>query len=305
MLNPVHLQTLVTVVQTGSFVEAARELGYTPSAVSQQVAALERSLKLVLFDRAAHSISPTPTARVLADRSRDSLAALRVLEEDVLQMARGGLGVVRVGAFPTAVERLLPGAFALLLGEFPGVEVRLCEGETDLLVSELAEGRLDVAVVCRYDVVPVVFPGPVEVFPLLREDLLVVTPRGHRWAGRAVPWSELAQAGWVTAAENSPGANCLEILCASAGFTPNVVMRGSSDDALSEFVRCGLGVALSPGLCLGPSPDVGVARPTPAGASRRVEILRRQDAGPAANALVNALRQAAPSLSDPYVHSCD
>ncbi|WP_116115958.1 LysR family transcriptional regulator [Austwickia chelonae] len=304
MLNPVHLQTLVTVVQTGSFVDAARELGYTPSAVSQQVAALERSLKLVLFDRAAHSISPTPMARILADRSRDSLAALRVLEQDVLQMTRGDLGLVRVGAFPTASERLLPGALSLLLAQHPRVEVRLCEEETDLLVSELADGRLDVAVVCRYDLVPMAFPDTVSVSPLLREDLLLITPQEHPWSGRTVSWPDLAEARWVTGPEHSPGAHCLERLCAAAGFTPDVVMRGSGDEVLREFVRCGLGVALSPGLCGGASPGVEVSTLSPGGASRQVEVVWRQDAGPTAITLVETLQQAAELTFGPHVHRC-
>src|SRR5699024_9840120 len=108
MLNPVHLQTLITVLRTGSFADAARELGYTGSAVSQQVARLERSARVTLFDRSARSITPTPAAELLASRSREVLATIRDLEDDVLAIAKGRLGTLRVGSFPTASERLLP-----------------------------------------------------------------------------------------------------------------------------------------------------------------------------------------------------
>ncbi len=76
MLNPVHLQTLTAVIQSGSFADAARQLGYTGSAVSQQIAALERAVKMPLFERDARSVKPTPAGQFVAERSKEAIAAL-------------------------------------------------------------------------------------------------------------------------------------------------------------------------------------------------------------------------------------
>lgn len=92
MLNPVHLRTLSVVLRTGSFAEAARRLGYTGSAVSQQISALERQLKTSLFERDAHSIRATPAAEFIASRSSAALGALEALEDDITQLMEGAVG---------------------------------------------------------------------------------------------------------------------------------------------------------------------------------------------------------------------
>ena len=83
MLNPVHLRTLVEVVKTGSFAEAARRLGYTSSAVSQQISAFERAVGVTLFEREAHSIRPASAALLIADRGGELLAAFDGFEHEV------------------------------------------------------------------------------------------------------------------------------------------------------------------------------------------------------------------------------
>ena len=124
-------------LQTGSFAVAARQLGYTPSAVSQQIAALERAVRLPLFERDARSVRPTPAATFLAARGQEVLAALGVLQDDLRALAEGVLGTVRLGSFPTASRHLLPGALAALAGSRPAVEVVLDEGEPDELAPRV------------------------------------------------------------------------------------------------------------------------------------------------------------------------
>ena len=140
MLNPLHLRTLTAVLQTGSFAVAARRLGYTPSAVSQQIAALERAAGLPLFEREAHGIRPTPAAAWLRGRGQEVLAALGALQDDLRGLADGVTGTVRLGSFPTAGEHLLPAALAALAAGAPSVEVLLDEGEPDELVPRVHDG---------------------------------------------------------------------------------------------------------------------------------------------------------------------
>lgn len=276
MLNPLHLQTLVTVVRTGSFADAARELGYTPSAVSQQIAALERGLRMVLFDRSARSIAPTPAALLLAAHSRDSLTALRRLEEEILAMAQGQYGVLRVGSFPTASERLLPMAFSHFVPEHPQVRIRLGEGETDALIDQLVDGLIDVAVTYRYDLVPRRIPAGVVSIRLLSEDLLLVVPEGHELAEReTVCWSDLDKVRWISTAVDTAGAQCLDRLCAIAGFEPDVGVRSNDYDVIRQLVRCGLGVALVPALCGGSTSGLAIAPLEYTGVRRHVGVLHR------------------------------
>ena len=106
MINPLHLRSLAAVLRTGSFATAAQELGYTPSAVSQQVSALERETQLVLFERAARSVRPTPAAELLAQRSGEVLALL----EAASSTARAGCGGCWSSTTPPAAwARAAPG----------------------------------------------------------------------------------------------------------------------------------------------------------------------------------------------------
>src|SRR3712207_3482572 len=158
MLNPLHLRTLTTVLQTGSFALAARRLGYTPSAVSQQIAALERAARLPLFERAARSIRPTPAATYLAAHGQEAIGALGSLQEDPGGLAEGTSGTVRLGSFPTASEHLLPTALASLAVSHASVEVLLDEGEPVELAPRVHDGDLDLALVYRYTRVPARYP---------------------------------------------------------------------------------------------------------------------------------------------------
>src|SRR5256885_15359898 len=102
MLDPNQLRTLRTVIAHGSFAGAAAELRYTPSAVSQQIAALERSTGIVLFERGPRFVAPTPAATQFSDRAGELLTGLAGLERDVAAPARGQPCVLPIRSFPTA-----------------------------------------------------------------------------------------------------------------------------------------------------------------------------------------------------------
>ncbi|MGY1683275.1 LysR family transcriptional regulator [Geodermatophilus sp. SYSU D01176] len=301
MLNPLHLRTLTTVLQTGSFAVAARQLGYTPSAVSQQIAALERAVRLPLFERDARSVRPTPAAAFLAARGQEVLAALGVLQDDLRAFADGVLGTVRLGSFPTASRHLLPGALAGLARSHPAVEVVLDEGEPDELAPRVQDGDLDVALVYGYTRVPGRRPRALSMTPLLREDLVLLLPAGHPLAGAGeARLAELADATWVTTRQGTDGATCLHRLCAEAGFEPRVSYRSNDYDVIRGFVRSGLGIALVPVLGHAPGPGVVAARLAGCGAHRHVGVLTRAEArNPAVDGVVAALDRSARGLHDP------
>ncbi|MCX2952966.1 LysR family transcriptional regulator [Lentzea sp. NEAU-D7] len=248
MLNPVHLRTLVEVVKTGSFAEAARRLGYTSSAVSQQISAFERAVGVTLFEREAHSIRPAAAALLIADRGGELLAAFDGFEHEVKAMVQGLRGRLRIGTFPTASARVVPKALAKLQAELPGAEIRLDEAEPDDVLPLVLSGDLDLALVYAYDLVPRTWPEELTVLPLLDESLLVMVPAGHQAAKNNVKLEDLKDERWIASRDGTSGATCLTRLCAAAGFAPKIAFRSNDYEVVQSLVAAGVGVALVPAL---------------------------------------------------------
>jgi DNA-binding transcriptional LysR family regulator len=293
MLQPMQLRTLQEVLLTGSFAEAGARLGFTPSAVSQQIAALERSTGLALFDRGPRSVRPTTAARALSIRVKTMLSELDVLEREIRAMAIGGRGVARVGSFPTASAGLLPAALARLKRSNPGLEVLLDEAEPQELVPRLGAGMLDLVLVYEYDTVPQFWSNEFERTPLLRESLVLLVAASHRAASAnagPVNLANLSDQTWAASRDDTSGARSLERLCASAGFAPKVAYRSNDYNVIRGLVKAGLGVALIPALAHLDDPQTPVVDVVAEGAGRSVFALHRQgDTNPALGAILNAL----------------
>jgi len=273
MLNPVHLRTLTTVVRTGSFADAARLLGYTGSAVSQQIAALERAVKMPLFERDAHGVRPTPAGEFIAERAGESLAALGSLEDDIRGMSQGTIGRLRLGSFPTACGRLLPVMLASYRRDHPDVEIALHEGEPDELVPLVQVARLDLALVYRYNI-PHSWPRTLVAIDLFDEDFVLLLPKAHRLAAADhVQIGELAEETWIDTPEGNFGASNLRRMCAGAGFVPRVDYRSTDYDVISSFVGSGLGIALMPTLGYVPNSHVVAVSLEDVKLFRRVTVL--------------------------------
>jgi DNA-binding transcriptional LysR family regulator len=300
MLNPVHLRTLTTVIRTGSFADAARRLGYTGSAISQQIAALERAVKMPLFERDAHSIRPTPAGNFIAERASESLAALSSLEDDIRDIFQGATGRLRIGSFPTASQRLLPVMLAAYAHDHPDVEIALDEGEPAELVPQLQVAELDLALVFRYNLVPHSWPRTLNHTPLFDEDLVLLLPKGHRLADAGpVPIGALAEETWISTREGTSGASNLQRMCAGAGFTPQVDYRSNNYEVIRNLVGTGLGIAFIPTLGYVPHGDVVAASLADRKMYRRVTVLYgSKRANPALVGAVEALQSAVRALGD-------
>ncbi|MFF3768093.1 LysR substrate-binding domain-containing protein [Streptomyces sp. NPDC001922] len=296
MLKPLHLLTLRAVCQSGSFAIAARDLGYTSSAISQQIAALEKETGLVLFEREAHGIRATTAARRLVDSSARVLAALDDLDHHVRELATGTVGRLRLGSFPTASVRLVPAALTAFAASHPRAEILLEEGEPDELLGPLADGDLDVALVYEYGLSPRQWPDGLTARPLLREDLLLLRPRD---SGLGADLPELSGARWVTSREGTAGALSLTRLCAAAGFTADVGFRSNNYDVVRELVSAGFGVAVVPALGHLDDERILATRLTRRSAHRTVVALHREaGSNPLLGAVLGALRHAVPGDAD-------
>jgi DNA-binding transcriptional LysR family regulator len=296
MINPLHVQTVREVVRSGSFADAARNLGYTASAVSQQVAALERASGVVLFERRARSIRPTNAAFLLVRKGNDVLSAIDSLQRELRALASGETGLVRLGSFPTASARILPRALAELTHAQPGIEIKLSEGEPDELLPELLDGDLDAQLAYRYSVFPRTWPDQLLETPLMEEELLLLVPESHRLAGAdTIELAELSGETWIASRPESAGAQALLRLCGSAGFTPDIAFRSNDYAVVCGLVACGLGIALVPALgCALSVPGLRRLRLAEQSPRRYVTVLQRAtNANPLMTAVLRELKKCA------------
>lgn len=195
-LSPTGLRVLREVAQAGSFSAAAASLGYTQSAVSRQVAALESATGRRLFDRGRHGVSLTTAG------TRLLLSAVRVLDEldGAMRELNGELtavGRVRLGAFPTAAAGVVPVALASLPRE---LRVTLREGTTPALTRALRAGTLDLAILARTPPFrpPDAESPPLELTTLSERELVLGVPAQHPFArAGAVDVDQLKGQIWV------------------------------------------------------------------------------------------------------------
>jgi DNA-binding transcriptional LysR family regulator len=296
MLSPQQLITLNAVIKAGSFALAADELGYTGSAVSQQMSALERQTGLSLFEREPRGVRPTAVAVELASRAESMLAELDALERHARDLSSGERGTLRIGSFPTASARLVPHAVSRFLERTPGAEITLDEAEPQELIPRLVDGQIDFAIIYEYDHVPCEVAPSVVATPLLTDQLLLLEPgnevaqRGHRGGDEEPRLLAHRHRSFVAPLRSAAGALFLERLCAPVGFTPNVAFRSNDYEVIAGFVAAGLGVAVVPALAATPRPGV-VA--TPLTARRHVKAAyRASNRQPLREAFLGDLRAA-------------
>ncbi len=251
MLDVRRMQVLRAVVTTGSITAAAVNLGYTPSAISQQVAALEKQAGLPLLDRVGRGVRPTAAGRLLTEHAARITDRLVEAEAALADLREGRTGRLRVRYFSTAGAALVPPAVAAFKAAHAEVQLDLKLIEPDDPMVEVAAGRADVAlsVFPRESEVP----RGVHVVHLLDDPYLAVLPRGHELARkRVLDLADLADLPWVDAV--SPPGPCRDIVldaCAAAGFAPNYVLESDDYPTSQGFVAAGLGVTIVPKLSLG------------------------------------------------------
>ncbi|HSJ94802.1 MAG TPA: LysR family transcriptional regulator, partial [Gaiellaceae bacterium] len=154
MLDVRRMRVLLEVANRGSISAAAQALSFTPSAVSQQLATLERETGVALVERGPRSVRLTEAGRALAGHAEDVLARLQAAETDLQALAGLRRGNVRVASFPTAYATIMPGAIASFRARHPGVELHLTEADPRAGLARVKAGELDVALVYEYDFVP-------------------------------------------------------------------------------------------------------------------------------------------------------
>ncbi|WP_454049100.1 LysR family transcriptional regulator [Cellulomonas sp. Marseille-Q8402] len=311
-LDAAALRLVRAVHETGSVTAAARALGLTQPAASQQLRAVERVVGTPVVLRAGRGVRLTDAGLVLARNAAAVESALDATLEEVAAVASLRAGRVRVAAFPSAAATLLPAALAALRAAHPSLGTTFAEAEPPEALAELVAGRVDLALTFRDAGSPAgSAPGStaagatqqVHRVPLLRDEVLVVLPvTDGRAPGSPVDLADLADRPWIAGCPQCRAQ--LVAACARAGFAPRVDFATDDYPAVLSLVRSGLGVATLPGLALAALPHPGVTvHPARPGTARVVEAVTAPGATrvPAVAAALEALQEAAAALAQPHV----
>jgi DNA-binding transcriptional LysR family regulator len=249
-----HLLALKAVAEEGSFGRAAKRLGYTQSAISQQIAVLERIVGQRLVERPGgpRPISMTEAGELLLTHADGIAARLRAAQADLSALVAGDAGPLRIGCYQSVGARVLPTLLRTFHADWPNIDVNLVESADDrVLVRLVEEGELDLSFV----VLPL-RPGPFACVELMRDPYVLVVPQGSPLARRERPPTlkeivELPLIGY----RSCPTTQQVEERLRVTGREPNVVFRSDDNYTVQGMVAAGIGVALVPRLTVDPSDD--------------------------------------------------
>ncbi|MFE5631229.1 LysR family transcriptional regulator [Streptomyces sp. NPDC056543] len=302
MLDLGRLRALHAVAVHGSVGAAAAALGFSPSAVSQQIGKLERETRTTLLERRGRGVRLTDEAHQLAATAEQLLAIVE--EAEVRLEERRGLpsGRLSIGCFASAARGLMPRALAELATRHPALDARLTEVDPHISVELVERGVIDLAVAHDWDIAPMPVPPGVE-HAVIGDDLCdVLVPRDHPMATRAsVRREELADERWIT---QPPGSVCHDWLMRTlraTGYEPRIVHQAEENHTQVALVAAALGIALVPRLGRGTlPPEVTPIRLDPM-PTRRLHALWRTGAArrPAITETVRTLQELWPAVSTP------
>jgi DNA-binding transcriptional LysR family regulator len=296
-----RLRLLHELEERGTLAAVATALGYTPSAISQQLTVLEKEVGARLLDKAGRGVRLTDAGRLLSQHASVLLAAADAARADLAAMTGEVRGTVRAGGLQSATRRVLIPAMARLLADHPPVRVEISELELEQALPELRLGTLDLIVSDEYDGHPRPRPPGLTFEPLHEEPLRLVLPALHPSAGDGGPvaMSALRDDVWVASATGT-GHHALVVgTCrAYGGYEPDLRHRSNDADVQLDLVRTTGAVALMPTLALPTSdPALAVRDISEASISRRLMIITRHSpTAPALDAFLTAVREQARRL---------
>lgn len=301
MLDLNRLRVLQEVARTGSFSAAARSLRITPSAVSQQVAALERTLGVPVVARGARGVTLTDPGRLLTQVTETVTGDLSQVERHLADYSDGLTGRLAVATFPSAGQSLLPVALAPLTSR-PDVEITVREAEPEHSVPLLRAGEVDLALVFHFYTAapPREWHDDLDYTPLLHEEMYAVVPAGHRLAARErIEFGELSDEWWLHGTGDC--AVHIDHCCALAGFRPKIGCRSSDYTFVQTLVAAGVGVGLVPAVAISRHLEGIAVVPITDPPIRHVGVVHRRERWqpPLAAELVDLLRRTAGSLDLP------
>jgi DNA-binding transcriptional LysR family regulator len=285
-----HFAALQAISEEGTFGRAAQRLGYTQSAISQQIATLEKLVGEQLLERPGgpRPVIVTPAGELLLRHARGIVARLQAARADLEALSSGVGGTLRIGTFQSVGSKVLPALLRQFTPDWPHVEVTLEEEDDRVLFDRVESGELDLT----FGVLPV-GDGPLEVFELLRDPYVAVVGRDSELAQRGkVRLRDLQRHRLVGYGVNSHCQRNLEISLRARGVEPTYMFRSNDNRTVQSFAEGGVGIAILPRLALEPSEDAVILDTEPRLPPRWIVVARHRDRyhSPAAQAFVALAR---------------
>jgi DNA-binding transcriptional LysR family regulator len=304
MLELRRLRLLRELSQRGTIAAVADALQFTPSAVSQQLAMLEREAGVPLLERAGRGVRLTDAALVLVEHAGVLLERAALAEADLAAAAGEVAGRGRIAGFQSVLHNLAMPALATLAREAPRLRCELLEAEPEQALPELALGEIDIVLADEWEHQPRSLSPDLERHELIRELVQVVLPARHPLARRhkeTVPLAELAGEPWVTGHRRMGWEEMTQGACRDlGGFEPDIRHRTNDATMSLALVARGLAVTLLPELPLAGGPPGVAVRQIAEGRVRRAifAVTRAADAArPSTKALLAAVRKEADALT--------
>ncbi|GHF58272.1 DNA-binding transcriptional LysR family regulator [Amycolatopsis bartoniae] len=259
MLHAERLRILVEVAHAGSIATAARRMGFTPSALSQQLARLEREVGCTLLERRPTGASLTEAGRLLVTHGEVVAGELRAAERAVATLRRQPVADLGIGTFATAGQVLLPPAMRAFREAHPDTRLRLIDLEPPGGYGLVVSGELDLLITHRYPGVTLPPARGLARRPLLADRLRLVLPADHRLAAAPrLEFEDFADDDWVSGDQAAPSRICFESLADETGVHPRVAYETRDYAAILALVRAGLGVSFVPQSLLGAAARDGI-----------------------------------------------
>jgi DNA-binding transcriptional LysR family regulator len=295
MLDVRRLRLLRELAHRGTIAAVAEALAFSPSAVSQQLTALEREAGVALLERTGRRVALTPAAHGLVRHAEAVLAVLEQAAAELAEAKRGPAGPLRIGTFPSAARVVIPPALVLLAERWPELEPMVAEVDPAGVADLLRSGELDVALVHDYDFVPAPTEPGIASEPLFAEAMYLATYPGAAEPGPGTLAAH-ADAPWILATHGTLCHAMAIRACQAAGFTPRIRHRADDFDTVLALVAAGQGVALVPELGLLAPPAAVRLHRLPM--SRRTTVAFRHGASghPAVAAFGTAVRATLPVI---------
>jgi DNA-binding transcriptional LysR family regulator len=290
MLDVARLRVIDAVARHGSVTAAARELHYSQPSVTHHLARLETATGAQLLQRVGRGIRLTPAGQLLADRAAEIIGRIDAADAELSAHVGLTAGRVRLAGFSSAIGSLVPQAVAALAGRHPGLQVSLTDTHPPDAIELLRTGRIEVAIIFRYDETE---PEPtgVRLHHLLDDPLYLLSARRGRKLGA------LRNATWIAGCDRCR--SHLLALCADEGFEPQIGYTSDDMVVMQALVAAGLGVTTIPGLALRVHRAEGIVASELPGSKRHVYAATYGEPPdpPATVAVLEALAAAATSLT--------
>ncbi|MFI0861905.1 LysR family transcriptional regulator [Streptomyces smyrnaeus] len=285
MMNPWRLRLLSRLDTLGTVRAVAQAADLSPSSVSQQLAVLETETGTQLLERTGRRVRLTPAGLILARRARAVLDHMETVEAELRGFGEEPAGLVRLGAFQSAIHTMAVPAVTRLAREHPHLDVELLQLEPHESMPALRGGDVDIIITTTdFDELPL---GPdLDLVPLATDPILLVAPPEHPAAGRGpADLAAYADEPWALDIPQSYMANLALRLCRQAQFEPRVVCRFSNYMMTLQHVEAGLSITLLPGLAV----------------DRRYRVATRELAAPVRRTITAAIRRGSPTRAAVHV----